>query len=430
MEIDWFYSLSLLAFFLFCSAIFSGSEVALFSIDVKKLKELKKSGGLISHYIYELASAPRRLLVTILLGNTIFNVGASILAVASALKIAEQFQIEKDIILLLQIVVLTILVLLFGEITPKVIASKKPYQFSRFIAIPVYWSSVLIYPISKIITELLKGLSSRLKIDKSKTAILSSEISELADLSKEKGAIVDDEHELIHGLVEFKSITVKEIMTHRVDITSISTDSDFDEVIKIINDSGHSRIPLYKNSLDEIVGILYAKDLLPFLNDKEKQKSLSLKKIARRAIFIPEAKPISTLMREFQKRNMHIGIVVDEYGGTSGLITLEDILEEIVGDIKDEYDNEETEITPLKQNTEYLVLGKVPIDEINELLEEDLSSEEDDYDTIGGFVFNHIGAIPNEGDSFTYQRYEFIIKEVENNRVSKIIIKKIAKEKQ
>ncbi|MBI9072291.1 MAG: HlyC/CorC family transporter [Melioribacteraceae bacterium] len=424
MEVDWFYSFSLLAVFLLLSAFFSGSEVALFSLDKKKLKEIKEGKGLINKYIINLIKAPRRLLVTILLGNTIFNVGASIISVALALKIADSYNINVDFILLLQIILLTVLVLIFGEITPKIWATKKPYQFAKVIIIPLYWVSVLIYPVAAILTDLLKLITSRIKFDKSKTAILSSEISDLAGLSREKGTIEDDEHELIHGIVSFKTISVREVMTPRVDVTAVSSDTDFDSLLNLINESGHSRIPLYKNDLDDIIGIIYAKDLLPFLNNSETQKNISLRKISRNALFIPESKLISDTMRDFQQKNRHMGIVVDEYGGTSGIVTLEDILEEIVGEIRDEYDNEENEITEL-ENGSYLVLGKVSIDEINELLASNLSSENDDYDTVGGFIFNKAAIIPDEGFNFEHDCFKFTVKEVDNKRISKVLIDRL-----
>ncbi|MEK6552752.1 MAG: CNNM domain-containing protein, partial [Bacteroidota bacterium] len=364
MEFGWSVKILLLLICFILSAFFSGSEVALFSFDKKKTREFKKQHKIIGSYLQSLLENPRRLLVTILIGNTVVNVAASIIAVMLALEAAQIFNITVELALLIQIPLLTILILFFGEVTPKLWANKYPFQFTRVVAIPIYWLGIILYPVSKILTDLLKLLSSRIKIDRSKTALHGTDIKDLADLSIETGTIEEGEHELIHGIVSFKTVTAREVMTPRVDIIAVSLDTDFDEMMKIINESGHSRIPLYQDNLDKVIGIIYAKDLLPFLSNPEIRKSLSLKNIAREAMFVPETKLINVLLHDFQEKNMHLGIVVDEYGGTAGLISLEDILEEIVGEIKDEYDREENEIVKLNENS-FMILGKVSIDELN-----------------------------------------------------------------
>ncbi len=411
------------------SAFFSGSEVALFSLDKKQLKNLKGQNSVLSNYIINLLENPRRLLVTILLGNTIFNVLATILSVSLAIQFATKYNYSVELVLAIQIVTLTIFILVIGEITPKLFASKTPITFSKLVAIPLYWTSVLIYPVSKTLTDSIKFFVSKLKIDKSKMALQTSEIADLADIGKEHGSLVEEEHELIHGLVDFKSLVTREVMTPRVDIISISNESSFEEVIKTITDSGHSRIPIFKDSLDNIVGILYAKDVLAFLGNKDAEKNFSLKNISRDCMFIPETKLISELLKEFQEKSMHVGIVVDEYGGTAGLVSLEDILEEIVGEIQDEHDDEEKEIIKVNDN-KYILLGKVDIDEVNELLDANFSSEDDDYDTIGGFIFHQAGSIPQKGYSFDFDKYNFTVVEIENNRIAKVMVTKIILEEE
>lgn len=372
-------------------------------------------------YIFNLLEFPRRLLVTILLCNTIVNVAVTIISVTLAIDIAKTYGFNQDLVLTIQIISVTLLILFIGEITPKIWASKYPVAFAKLVSIPLYWIGVMVYPVSKTLTDLIRVLVARIKIDKSKTAILSSDFTELADLGIEKGTIVEEEQELIHGLVSFRTVTVREVMTPRVDITAISDDTDFDELMSVVSDSGHSRIPLYHSNLDEVIGIIYAKDLLPYLKNEEMKKTLVLNKLARKALFFPETKLISDLMHEFLEKKMHIGIVVDEYGGTAGLISLEDILEEIVGDIRDEYDKEENEITQISRNS-FLVLGKTSIDQINDLLHIDLYSENDDYDTIGGFILNYAGTIPVEGYNFTFKNHKFTVKEIVNRRVKKVQI--------
>lgn len=427
MDIYWLIKIAFLFLFLVFSALFSGSEVAMFSFDEKKLKIVKERHSFLGSYIENMIKSPRRLLVTILLGNTIFNVAASILSVTMAIEFAQKIGLSINIALILQIVFLTILILIFGEVTPKIWASKSPIQFAVLVAIPLYWISVLFYPISKTITDIMNAETSRLKKDRKKTALLSSELSELADIGIEKGSIDEEEHELIHGFVSFRKILVREVMTPRVDITALSTETKFDDALKIITESGHSRLPLYEDNLDNIIGVLYAKDLLKFIGNERENKVIELKKLVRTAYFVPETKLISDLMHEFQEKKIHIGIVVDEYGGTSGLVSLEDIIEEIVGEIRDEYDKEEIEIRKIDDGS-YEVLGKINIDELNEALGTQLNSDTDEYDTLGGFIFNFAGTIPKKGFNFKKYGFKFTVIEVSKKRINKVLVQKIDNE--
>jgi len=424
LDVDSFYQLILLIILLVISGLFSGSEVALFSIDKNKFEEKQNKRALSRKYILSLLQSPKQLLVTILIANTLLNVAASIISVSIAVKIAHENQYPINLVLIIQIIILTILVLLFAEITPKLWASKHPIKFAKLVSLPVYWTFILLFPVSKILSDFLKVFTSSITYDKRKTALSSDDLSELADISVEKGTIEEEEHELIQGLVSFRGVTAREVMTPRVDITAISLNTSLEGILNLINESGHSRIPLYENNLDHILGILYAKDFLPFISNTTKSNELNLKKMARECLFVPESKLIHELMHEFQEKNTHIGIVIDEYGGTSGLISLEDILEEIVGEIQDEYDKEENGITKITNNS-YLALGKVSIDQVNELLNVDLSSENDDYDSLGGFIFNQTGKVPEEGYSLTFNNYRFTVKEVTNNRINSVLIEKL-----
>ena len=406
------------------SAFFSGSEVALFSLDRKKIKNTFTNFPIIQEYLDDLLDHPRRLLVSILIGNTFVNVTASIIAVSLAMEFAESFGYSRNIMLTIQIVLLTFLIFLFGEITPKILASKDPVSFSKIIAIPMHWVIVIIFPISETITEAIKFFVSKIRIDKKKSAIKQDEIKELATLSLEKGTIEDEEHELIHSIVGFRTLSVSEIMTPRVDMVAVSSVSDFTELVNEITKTGRSRIPLYKDDLDDIIGIVYAKDLLPYFKNVELRKNLSLAKIARKPIFVPKTKMIDALMLEFQEKKMHIAIVVDEYGGTAGLVSLEDIIEEIIGEIRDEYDKEENTITKIDEN-KYLVLGRVSIDELKELLDININTEDAGYDTIAGLLLNFAGQIPKEGYSLEFENHRFTVKEVLNKRIKKVQIEKL-----
>ncbi len=424
MHIDWPYKFILLIIAFFFSAFFSGSEVSLFSIDRKKIKDHLEEHPITGRYLSQLLDHPRRLLVTILIGNTVVNVAASIIAVSFVIDYAKLSNISLNILLPIQIILLTFLMVIFCELAPKVWASKRPISFAKFAAFPLYWVSVVLFPIAETITELIKLFVSKIKIDKSKTAVLPEELNELAELSHERGALIQEEHGLINSIVSFKSIHVHEVMTPRVDMTCISMDAKFDEILKVITSSGHSRIPVYENDLDKISGIIYAKDLLPYIKNIELKNKLSLSKIIRKPLFVPKLKMINDLMHEFQEKKMHIAIVVDEYGGTAGLITLEDILEEILGEIRDEYDKDESLISKLEGN-KYLALGKLPVETLKEIIGDDVTFHEGEYETLGGLILNYTGHIPKEGYSFLLENYKFTVKEVTNKRIKKVLIEKL-----
>ncbi|HCY77570.1 MAG TPA: metal transporter [Ignavibacteriales bacterium] len=424
MDFDWTVKLVLIFVLLLSSAFFSGSEVALFSLDKKNLEANLDKTSILYRYLTNLINFPRRLLVTILIGNTLVNVAVSIVAVALAIDISNQFNISLDIALTFQIVVITILILLFGELLPKVLASKDPYRFAKIIAIPLHYCSIIIYPVSETLTEIIKLSSSKLYFDKSKSALTKEELVDLANIGKEKGTLEDDEHSLISSLVAFTGLSVSEVMTPRVDIQAVSVNDDYEKIIKVITQSGHSRIPIYKYNLDEIVGIIFAKDLLIYVKDPSLIKSFNLNTLIKKPLFIPETKLISELLKEFQEKKVHLAIVVDEYGGTAGLISLEDIIEEVVGDIWDEFDKAENHILEINDN-QFVALGKTKLNEINETLNAKILIEDDDYDTLGGFILSRAGSIPKVDFSVTDYGLRFIVKEIQNKRIKKVLIQKL-----
>jgi gliding motility-associated protein GldE len=421
LEIEQLVKYVSLVFLIIFSAFFSGSEVAFFSIDKKKAKDLLSDHSLILKYSLRLLEYPRRLLVAILIGNNVVNIAASIISVTIALGIAKDANLSEELVITVQIILLTAVIILFGELIPKIWATKAPLSFMKAVAFPLYWISALIFPVSELITELLVVFYKFIKTDKSKGALTREDIHHLAKIGHERGTLEDHEQELIQSLVSVKTVIVREIMRPRVDMVAVSTDSSLEEVLQTISESGHSRIPLYKEDLDEIVGIIYAKDLLKFLKDKTQKERFSPLTIARKALFIPETKLSNELMKEFQEKKMHLAIVVDEYGGTSGLVTLEDILEEIIGEIRDEYDKEEEEISKISENT-YIAKGSISISELNENLNLGIDLSNADYDTLGGFVFNQAEEIPKEGYSFEFNQTRFTVKEVANKRIKKIQI--------
>jgi len=424
LEIDWYYKILALVILLLFSAFFSASEVAFFSLKKKKLEEDFKSSGIILRYASNLILYPRRLLITILIGNTLTNVAASIVSVSLALDIAVQNNLSVNLVLTFQILLLTVLVLLLSELTPKVFASRYTQLTVRLTVLPLYLFTILIYPVAEMLSEIIRLTFTKLKLDKSKTAITEKELSDLAELGHERGTLEEDEHEIITSFVEFKTVLVGEVMTPRVDMVAVPLDINFEDLIQTITKSGHSRFPVYKSGLDKIVGIIHAKDLLKFLKNQTFKKEETLNQLKREVIFVPERKKISEMLQEFQQKKMHIAIVVDEFGGTSGLITLEDVIEVITGEIWDEHDQEESSIKIISEN-KLSVLGKVPVSEINNVLGEELIPASEDYDTAAGLIISHAGSIPKEGYTFRLNDYKFTVKEVLKKRIKKVEIEKV-----
>ncbi len=425
MDIELLINILIVLVLLLFSGFFSGSEVALFSLDKKKIERHFKDNPIIQRYLITLIGFPRRLLVTILIGNTLVNVAMSIVAVLIALNLAEMFQINYNLAITIQIILTTILVLVFGELLPKVIATKATFDFAKFASIPIYLISSILYPVSEFITEIIRLSISKLKFDKSKSALSAAEFSDLASLSSETGTIDENEKEIINSIVEFRDTTVAEIMTPRVDIVALSENKSVDEAIKIISESGHSRIPLYKSNIDFISGVVLAKDLLKFINNEQLKKTTKLSSVLKKVLFVPESKKIGDLLHEFQSRKIHLAIVVDEYGGTAGLITLEDIIEEVVGDIWDEYDKAEKHIQVLAEN-KLLLSGDIQLSELESELGINLVEEGDlDIDTLAGFILKFSGEIPVEGYNFTFKDYKFTIKQLDKKRIRKVLVEKL-----
>jgi putative hemolysin len=408
------------------SAFFSGSEVAIFSLDKKKLDQYYDKSGIIYKYIVALLDYPKRLLITILIGNTILNVVASFLSAFYALQFVHMHNIpiSNDLTITIEIIVLTLTLLVFGEISPKVMSSKNPVLVSKLAAIPLYWISIVFYPIAQTINEIMKTVFSKLHIKSSSYILVSDEITHMVKFGHESGTLEDEEHDIIQGLVSSKTTRVREIMTHRVDINAIAIDQSFQDIVETVKRSGHSRLPVCNDDLDEILGVLYAKDLLIYISNESSPSRFNLKDIIRQPLIVPETKLINELMRDFQDKKSHLAIVVDEYGGTSGLVTLEDIIQEIVGDIRDENIEGNGDITKQPDGT-LLILGSTPIDKVVEELSLNLDITDTNYDTFAGWVLDFTGQIPKTGESFLYEGFKFIIREVDNNKISLVAAEKV-----
>ncbi len=408
---------------LILSGFFSASETAYFSISSTDIERMRNKEDYGSKQVVQLLAQPKKLLITILVGNTIVNIGAASLAAIVTLDICETFGVDIKIGILIDIIVVTFVILICAEIIPKVAAVKNAKKVARNFAFPLTLFYYLFSPIVSIFHALTQWLTSILKVSKNRLLLSEEELRSIVDMGEEKGTLQQDEKEMIHSIFEFSETIVKEIMIPRIDMVCISTDSKLDSLLSLVTKHLHSRIPLYKDKVDNIIGIIFAKDLLPFVNRKS-NGDVNLEKLARPAYFVPEQKKIDELLREFQSQRIHMAIVVDEYGGTSGIVTLEDIIEEIVGEIQDEHDSEKPPYQKINDN-EYLVDGGMDLEEMNEELQLNLPTEEG-VETLAGFLFGLFGSVPREKQSVSYENYKFVIEKIIRRRITtvKIIIDK------
>ena len=403
------------------SAVFSGSEVAFFSL-ANRLDELKKEDNwaAVDDRILVMLDKPRRLLATILIGNTFANIVASVMAAVITGSLIGLIEMNEILVYALEVVVLTFMILILSEITPKIISINNPIRASRQLSTFIYIMFILLKPVAKLIAESTIVLEKYLPKPASK--MTSDDIKTMAEVSEQEGSIKEDEREIIENVIEFGSITVREIMTSRVNTIGVSMGDSLQDVLKLIKEHSFSRMPLYENDFDTIHGVIYAKDVLPYLNIDEEEPSLNWKTIARKALFIPATKKLDDLLRDFQHEKTHMAIVVDEYGGTEGLVTMDDILEEIVGDIVDDEGEEESLFTRFKSGI-YIFDAQIDLDDMEDILECELTSEADEYETLGGLIYHLTESLPTVGERVRFKNLELTVHSVQNNRIKKVRVK-------
>ncbi|GAB6100258.1 hemolysin family protein [Halanaerocella petrolearia] len=404
---------------LILSGFFSGSETALMSVNKVEIRHLNQEGNKKAAIVEKLLATPDRLLATILVGNNLVNIAASSIATKLAIDIFGNAGVG------IATGIVTLLLLVFGEITPKSIANKKTAKFSMTVARPIEVCYYLFYPIVKVLNILTSIITGSKEEDQyqGKAFISEERIRRFLTVGEREGVIETDEKQMINSIFEFDDIRVKEILVPRIDMICVEINDPMENLIEIVTDMGLSRIPVYNDTIDNIVGIVYAKDLLPLLRQEE--SDMDVQKIMRPAYYVPETKKIDNLLSELKKEKIHMAIILDEYGGTAGLVTIEDILEEIVGDIQDEYDEEEKLIKMVNEQ-ELLVDGRVDIDEINETLGIDLPEE--DYETISGFVLSMLGYVPKDGERLEFEDLTITVEEVIQRRITKVKIKHLEAE--
>jgi putative hemolysin len=420
LEIEsWLYIITFILL-LILSAFFSGSESAYFSLsefDLERLKDEKKKSGS-TRRILTLLDKPRRLLMCILVGNTVVNVAAATVAAFFIGRTIRKGNMAGHTDVLLEIVVVTFIILVFSEVSPKVFAVKQSLKFARFVSFPLKIIMFLLVPFAIVFEKIASGFTNLLRVRKELPFVTEEELKTYIDIGEEKGTLDKTEREMIHSIFEFRETMVKEVMVPRIDMICIEKDFPIHDVLTLVREKGHSRIPVYHENVDDIIGILFVKDLLPFLSGKKPVPSLET--LVRKPYFVPESKLIDELLKEFQKERIHMAIVVDEYGGTSGLVTLEDVIEEIVGEIRDEYDREKPLIQKVDAHS-WIIDAKINIEELNARLGFDIPAEED-YESLGGFIFSLMGSIPTEKESVDYANLRILIEKVQGRRIKSVRI--------
>ncbi len=404
------------ALMLMCSGFVSASEIAFFSLPATDLSKLEEQKHKADAKVMALRESSERLLATILICNNLVNVGIVTLLNFAILQCVD-FGVAKWLEFLVLTVVLTFLLLLFGEIIPKIYSKQNTLKFCRKAASTFIFLNRICHPLSSILIK-SKGLTTRI-IHTEQQSLTVDDLERAMELTDKKD--IAEESSMLEGIIRFGGEMAREVMTSRVDFVDLDIRTPFPEVLKCIVENNYSRIPVYQGSQDNIKGVLYIKDLLPHLN---KPANFRWQSLIRPPYFVPETKMIDDLLRDFQANKVHIAIVVDEFGGTSGLVTMEDIIEEIVGEIQDETDDEEKAFTRLNQNT-YLFEAKTPLVDFIRLmkLDEDCFSEvEGEADTLAGLLLELKGDFPTLHEKFTYRNFTFEVVEMDDRRILKVKI--------
>jgi len=404
---------------LFLSALVSGSEVAYFSLNADDEDDLDKSDRKADKRILNLLKDDKYLLATILVSNNLFNVAIIILSYFSLDTIFHFIQ-HPALKFLLDVVLITFILVLFGEIIPKIFARSNAKTVARLSAGPLSLFSKIAYPLSYVLVNSTTLIENRLS-QRADNEVDIDEIEDAIDLTINSDNL-KDENRTLKGIINFGNTSSKEIMKPRMDIVALDLELPFDKVHEVLIESGYSRIPAYKEDLDNIEGILYAKDVLEYL---QREKTFKWQKLLRKTFFVPETKKIDDLLREFQVKRTHLAIVIDEYGGTMGLITMEDILEEVLGEIKDEYDdNVEIEYQKI-DNHNYTFEGKTLINDLTKVMEIDNDTFEEvkgDADSLAGLILEITGKLPKQNQEVVHENFVFNVLSVSDNRIEQVKI--------
>ncbi len=409
-------ALTLAVMALFVSGFVSGSEIAFFSLTPAQEDELEESSK--GDGVLRLLRSPERLLATILIANNLVNVTIVVLCNFALGPVFDGMSPVWSFIL--QTVILTFLILLFGEILPKLYANSNNLKWARMAEAPMNAAVKVFYPLSSILVK--SSVIVNKVVTKKPTAVTADDLSQALEIASDVDS--SQNKEILEGILKFGDTTASEVMTPRVDVTGLEYDTPFKDVMKVVIDSGFARLPVFDGSMDNIKGVLYSRDLLPYVG-KPENDDFDWRKLMREPYYVPESRMIDDLLEDFRSRRVHLAIVIDEYGGTQGIVTLEDVLEEIVGDIDDEYDEEEKTYRRLPDDT-YIFDGKTLLNDffrITELDEADYEAVTEDCETLGGMLLAIKGDFPKEKESIVYGRCRFLVISIRQHRIVNVRVK-------
>lgn len=426
--------LLLVAVLVVLNGVFVAAEIALVTVRRSRIEQLVEEGDRRAVRVRRLVDDPGRFLAVIQLGVTFIGFLASAFAAISLARVLGDAFVRlgaaEDVATGTALVVVTLLLslftIVFGELVPKSLALAHPDRVALVLAGPVDLLGRLLGPLVALLTGVTRSVVRPFGIEVTKEARISAEeLKLIVERGGEQGVLEAEEEQMIHAVIELGDRRLHEVMVPRPDIVALPATATIDEAVEVIIREGHSRIPVYEESIDEIVGILYAKDLLPILKDGAERPPL--RSLLRTPVFVPESMPIDDLLHELQRRKVHLAVVLDEYGGTAGLVTIEDLLEEIVGEIQDEYDVEEPLVVRLSPD-EARMDGRVSIEELEETFEVELDLEDrDEYDTLGGLIFHRLGELPEPGDRVTVGPLTMTVESTDGRRVGKVLVVRTAK---
>ncbi len=440
-------SIIILLLLLLCSALISGSEIAFFSLSSSNIEDLKNDKNKSSSFIIKLLDNPAKLLATILIVNNLINIAIVILSTyilgelltpeslnGMSVWISEMFGnsisvdwVKKSIEFLITVVAVTFLLVLFGEVAPKIYASFNNLQFSKFMARPLNALNIVFGFLSNGLVKWSDGLERRLTRAQGKTTS-KEDIDHAIELTVNQYTNEEQEADILRGIINFSDLNVKQIMCPRTDIVGFSKDEDYHTILKMIQEKGYSRIPIYEESLDKITGLLYAKDLISHLSENKDFNWCDL--IRDKLIFAPETKKVNELLKEFQTERVHMAIVVDEYGGVSGLVTLEDVMEEVIGEIKDEFDeDEELDYVKIDDNN-YIFEGKTNLTDVSRVADIDGSifdQAKGESESLAGMMLEILGVIPKIDKEIMVGNIKLKVVAVNKKRIEKITLTKLNK---
>lgn len=392
------------------SAFFSSSETALMTVNRIRMRNLADSGNAAASYVLKLGDNQAKMLGAILIGNNVVNLSASSMV---TVLVTELFGSQAAGI---ATGILTLLVLLFGEITPKTVAALEAERYALRCAKSIYTLTVILTPVIILVNFLSGGVLRLLRVDpnKPRNNMTEDELRTIVEVGHESGVIESEEKDMINNVFDLDTSMAKEIMVPRIDMVFANADATYDELIQLYREERYTRVPVYEDTTDNVIGIINVKDLL-LVADRE---NFNVRDHLRQALFTYESKKVSELMLEMKKTSNNIAIILDEYGATAGLLTLEDILEEIVGDIRDEYDEDEEEELKEVAPGEYLVEGSMKLDDLNDKL--DLELESEDYDSLGGLLIEQLQHLPESGEETEYKGIRLVVESVDRNRVDRV----------